>query len=405
MKGTSAVTALILFKVGSRHEIKEINGASHFIEHLFFKGTKRRPTTEILSRELDSVGAEYNAYTSKDHTGYYIKVSQAHTVLAMDMLSDMLWHAKFEPKEIQRERGVVIEEINMYEDNPIMHMEDLIEEALFGDQPLGWNIAGPREVIQRVTREELVAHRDRFYQPQNMVIVLAGAVSLGSGRSLIQSFFGKQKNQALPEAHEFLPAVPTTTPPVKLLEKETKQIQVALGYPAFPYRHPLQTTAQLLATILGGTMSSRLFIQVRERRGLAYSIRAGLNVYEDCGTFIIQAGLEKTKVKEAIRLIKNELEKVGKRGITAEELHRAKEYLLGKMVLGLEESSSQAEWYGRQALLLKELKTPEQKRQEIKAVTAAKVRQAAREIFVPEKARLALVGSYSSTEEFSKLLK
>ena len=405
MTGTAAVTALVLFKVGSRNESKDINGASHFIEHLFFKGTKRRPTTEILSRELDSVGAEYNAYTSKDHTGYYIKVSQEHTNLALDMLADMLWHAKFDPKEIERERGVVIEEINMYEDNPIMHMEDLLEEALFGDQPLGWNIAGPRETIRRVTRQELITYRERFYQPHNMVIVLAGAIQLSQAKKLAQRFFGLAKNTAVPEAHAFLPVVETITSPVKLLKKDTQQIQVALGYPAYPHKHPRQTAAQLLATILGGTMSSRLFIQVRERRGLAYSVRAGLNFYEDVGAFVVQAGLEKTKVHEAISLIISELNKVKKSGVTAEELHRAQEYLLGKMVLGLEESSSQAEWYGRQAVLLRDLKTPEQKRRDIKAVTAAQIRQVARDIFKSDRGRLAVIGPYASTAEFVKLLK
>ena len=404
MTGTSAVTALVLFKVGSRNETREINGASHFIEHLFFKGTKRRPTTEILSRELDSVGAEYNAYTSKDHTGYYIKVSAEHTKLAVDMLADMLWHAKFEAKEIERERGVVIEEINMYEDNPIMHMDDLLEEALFGDQPLGWNIAGPRETIRRVTRDELLTYRQRFYQPHNMVIVLAGAITLPQAKQLSQRFFGISKNTRVVEAHPFLPVVKVPTSPVKLLKKETKQIQVALGYPAYPYKHQQQTPAQLLATIMGGTMSSRLFIQVRERRGLAYSVRAGLNVYEDTGVFIVQAGLEKTKVHEAIKLILSELKKVKKTGVTAEELYRAKEYLLGKMVLGLEDSSSEAGWAGQQAVLLRELKTPEQKRQQIKAVTAAQVLKAAQDIFVPAKARLAVIGPYISDTEFVKSL-
>jgi len=203
----------------------------------------------------------------------------------------------------------------------------------------------------------------------------------------------------------FCPTVSTPTSSVKLLKKETQQIQVALGYPAFAYRHPQQTAAQILATVLGGTMSSRLFIQVRERRGLAYSIRAGLNMYEDTGAFVVQAGLEKTKVYEAISSILDELDKVRRLGITREELHRAKEYLLGKMVLGLEESSSQAEWYGRQAVLLRELKTPEQKRREIKAVTIKEGQKSAMDIFKSGLARLAVIGPYNTPDEFTKLLK
>lgn len=404
MTGTLAVTALILFKVGSRNEFKEINGASHFIEHLMFKGTPRRPTTEILSRELDSVGAEYNAFTGKDHTGYYIKVSQEHMTLAMDMLSDMVWQAKFEAKEMERERGVIIEEINMYEDNPIMHVEDLVEEILFGDQPLGWNIAGPREVIQKVSREDLLKYRQNFYQPDNLVVVIAGAISLAQGKKLAQQFFGKQVKEKNLKSHEFLPAVPVNTKTVKLVNKETQQIQVALGYPAYGYKHKLLTASQVLATILGGTMSSRLFIQVRERRGLAYAVRAGVNTYEDTGDFIVQAGLEKSKVYEAISLIRQELEQVITKGVTREELHRAKEFLLGKMVLGLEESASQAAWYGRQAVLLRELKTPEQKKKLIKQVTAADVRQAAKDIFVAKHARLAVIGPFAESAPFAKLL-
>ena len=286
-KGAESMTLLVLCRVGSRYETKDINGASHFIEHLMFKGTKKRPNTQVISRELDRYGSEYNAYTDKDMTGYYIKMDADKTKLAVDMLHDMIFHSKYAPKEMERERGVIIEEINMYEDNPRMHIDDLLEEALFPNSTLGWNIAGPREVIKTVPREKLIRYRDAYYIPGRMTVVVAGKIVPGI-MPLLQKTFGSVKRPSGNDA-AFDPfcAPAKLRDPVSYQEKNTEQVQLGIAFHGLPFGHADLAAAGLLGTILGGTMSSRLFIAVRERRGLAYSIRATAAAYADTGSLVI----------------------------------------------------------------------------------------------------------------------
>lgn len=403
-KGAESMTLLVLCRVGSRYETQEINGASHFIEHLMFKGTKKRPTTEDISRELDRYGAAYNAYTDKDMTGYYIKMDAGKTKLAVDMLYDMLFHSKYDPKEINRERGVIVEEINMYEDNPQAHVDDLLEEALFPNSTLGWNIAGPREVIRAVPRAQLIAYRDAYYIPERMTIVVAGKIMPGIF-PLLQKTFGTVKRKTGSD-QPFDPfCLPTKIhEPLAYQDKNTEQVQLSLAFYGLPIGHADAPTAGLLATILGGTMSSRLFIQIRERQGLCYSVHASHHAREDVGMFAIGAGLDKKRVKEAIDAIVIELKKILKHGVTAEELRRAKDHIRGRTMLSFEDSATQAEWYGRQWLFRKKLETPDERMAEFERVTAKHIKALAQKIFRPELMAIALIGPLGTREQVEKLV-
>ena len=307
MNGTNVMTALILFKVGSRNETQSINGVSHFLEHLFFKGTENRPTTLDISRELDGLGADFNAFTSKDYTGYYVKVASQHSEVAIDILEDLLFHPLFDPEEIERERGVIVEEINMYKDNPMATAEELSEELLFGaHHPLGYRIAGPPENIMKISRKRILEYRDTYYHPDNMVIVLAGNLPKN-----IRSVITKQFAVSPPARRKTPPYkkfIYTQKAPRLLLEKKkTAQSHLALSFPGPTYTSKEGPAAQVLSTILGGNMSSRLFINVRERQGLCYYIRSGMTPYENMGACTIQAGFDTKRIHQAVKAIIEEI--------------------------------------------------------------------------------------------------
>jgi predicted Zn-dependent peptidase len=404
MHETKAVTVLVMVGVGSRYETPHLNGGSHFIEHLLFKGTKRRPTALDITKELDGVGAEYNAFTSKDYTGYYIKIDGDKLELAVDILGDMIWHSTYQPSEVERERGVIIEEINMYEDNPMMHMEDLFEQTMFGTHPLGWLISGTRETMKAMRRSTLLKFRNATYRPDNMVIAVAGRFDAKHLETLLRDHFGSQKSVRgrAPKFRRY--SGKPGSPRVMVQKKETEQVQVALGVPAVSGTHPDLAALSLLGTILGGNMSSRLFMEVREKRGLAYFVRAGAGTYQDTGTFMVQAGLERTRIEEAITAILVELGKVAKRGVTSAELARAKEYAHGKLVLELEDSQSIASFAGRQLLLNRKFETPEQKMAKLRTVTRSDIQRVAAKYFRRRALSLALIGPFSDPKPFRKLL-
>ncbi|OGL79289.1 hypothetical protein A3E39_02190 [Candidatus Uhrbacteria bacterium RIFCSPHIGHO2_12_FULL_60_25] len=403
-KGAESMTLFAFCRVGSRYESKDTNGASHFIEHLMFKGTKRRPDTQTISKTLDQYGAEYNAMTSKDFTGYYVKMDAAQTPLAVDLLHDMMFKSLYDPKEIERERGVIVEEINMYEDNPRMHLEDLLESALFPNSTLGWNIAGPRDVIRTVPREKLIAYRDAYYVPSRLTIAIAGKIQPGVFR-LLEKTFGSVKEPSLPRDRSFkvfdLPK--RLTKPLALQNKQTEQVQIGMAFHGLPLGHKDLPAASLLANILGGTMSSRLFIQVRERRGLCYSIHASHQALEDTGIFAIMAGLDKKRVREALTTIKAELKKVVSSGVTADELRRAKDHVRGKLTLAFEDSSFQADWYGKQWMFRKELETPDDRMRRLERATVADVKRVARAILRPAAMASAVIGPFASKKTLAKM--
>lgn len=402
-KDTKAVTFQVLYKVGSRNEGPSINGASHFVEHLMFKGTKKRPNTKIISRELDGIGAMYNAFTGKDHTGYYIKADATHLELAIDVLSDMLRHSIFDPKEVEKERGVIIEEINMYEDNPMMHIEDMFEELVYKGTPLARPIAGPREVIKKVSRDSLHNYKQKFYYPGNMVLGLAGAFDEVKAERLLKRYLPIEKkltNKFLNPRAKFK----QNSPRVKIAVKNVEQVQAILGFPGLHLRHKDLPALMVLANILGGNMSSRLFINVRERQGLCYSIRASADSNEDLGTFYVASGLDKKRLIPALELIKSELNRIKKIPVTSEELKRAKENIRGTSILRLESASTYLAYLQTQELLLNKIETLEEKLAKIQQVTRADVLRVAKHLIRWRQSNLAIIGPYKNNRQFIKLL-
>lgn len=417
-QNTAAVTVLILFRVGSRYETRNINGVSHFLEHMMFKGTRRRPSTSDISGELDSVGAEYNAFTGKDYTGYYVKIEARHLLKALDMLEDMLYHSKFDEEEFNRERKVIHEEIHMYRDNPMMRIEELIEEEIFASNTLGWPIAGTEETMNGIAHANLVNYYKTYYIPKRTVIAVAGNQPPET-YEIVKKLFSKPHKRGVSLPREFKNFYPASLerqgaavvhkssqpPRVKIEYKDTEQAQLALGWPAYKYLDKRLPALSVLSTILGGTMSSRLFISVRERKGLAYYVRTGVDVYEDTGSFQVRAGLARGRMEEALETIMDELRKIKRSGITAEELHRAKENIRGKLAIELEESSEIASFYGRQELFTNKTLTPEEKVSRILKVTREEVKVAVNDIIRQDRLSMATIGPYKDEASFAKLLR
>lgn len=400
---TQACTVLVLFEVGSRYESEKLAGASHFVEHMMFKGTERRPSTMDISHDLESVGADYNAFTGKDYTGYYIRLTAAKTELAVDMLHDLLYRSKFAHEECEREREVIKEEINMYEDSPASMAEELLEQLVYKGT-LARPIAGTHATMDGIKRAALVKYRAAHYVPSKTVIAVAGKIG-PEVPALLEATFGKVREpkrapQGFPKS-----VLRRGGPRLALKYKETEQVQFALGFPGFPYGHKKMAAMSILSTILGGGMSSRLFTEVRERRGLAYSVRSGLSPYQDVGNFAIQAGLTKAKIEEGIAVIMKEIGKIVRSGVTAAELTRAKEYIKGRTVLGLEESSALAEFFAKQELLQRRIHTPEERLARIDAVTREDVKAVARAIFRTKDLSAALIGPFKDKKRFLKLLR
>ncbi len=402
VEGTAATTLLVLFKVGSRNEQLKVWGGSHFVEHLMFKGTKRRPKTLDISRELDRYGAEYNAYTGKDLTGYYVKIESGKIDVAVDLLHDMLFHSKFDAKEMAREKQVIIEEIKMYEENPIMHIEDLLEEAMFDGHVLGRNIAGTAKSMIDMKREDVISYHKNYYVPENMVVVMAGAVPRGALKKIERSFGSVAKRSIKRLDEPFAGKRPPNRLRVRVQNKPVEQIQVAIGFPTPGRAHKDAEALKLLGAILGGTMSSRLFVEVREKRGLCYTVRAGVDSYDDVGMFTVRAGLDAKRLSEAMKVIMSELKKVVRSGVTAKELRMAKDNIKGGMLLQLEDSSASAEFVARQELFLGEAMTAEERMKRFEAVKGSDVLRVARAVIDFTQMSAAAIGPYKTPAEFVK---
>lgn len=403
-KSGSSVTIDVLCRVGSRYESKAINGASHFIEHMMFKGSKRWPTAQHLSRELDRYGAFYNAFTSKDRTSYYIKIDTKHIGQALDLLYDMVFQPRFESKEFERERGVIIEEINMYEDNPRMRIDALLDKAMYPKSSLGWDVAGPRSVIQKISRKELIDYRDSYYIPERTVVVVSGEYPKNI-HSMLEQTFGliKSSKKRTDSAYQKLSPEEAVGGVIEYEEKRTEQTQLGLGFTGVTISDPHEASAKILGVILGGYMSSRLFTEVREKKGLCYSIGSSHDAYEDVGMFSVYAGLDRTRLPLAMKTIWKEFDQMKKAGPTDEELARAKDHLRGTLALAFEDSAFQAGWYGGDWVLDLPLQTPDERIAEFMSVKAKDVRDVAREILKKENMNMAVIGPHGKKlkiEEF-----
>ena len=404
MKNTKAVTVLVLVGTGSKYETKEINGISHFLEHMFFKGTKKRPNTLAIAETLDRVGGEYNAFTDKEMTGYWAKTDSKHLNIALDWVSDIFLNSKLDSEEIQREKGVIIEEINMYLDTPMLYIEDLWEELLYGNQPAGWGIAGDKRVIAGMKREQFLTYIKSHYLAKNVVIAIAG--DEGSTKNLqarIKTYFQAIKI-GRPMPKKKVKEV-QNSPGTLIHHKESDQTHLHLGVRAYNLFDPRRYVLALLSAILGGNMSSRLWISVREREGLAYYIKSSFQRYTDSGYFVTRAGIDNSRVEKAIKIILKEYKKISEKEVSKDELRKAKDFIKGRTILAMEESDEQAGFYARQEILENRILTLDEIFAKIEAVTANDIQRVAKDIFRPKKLNLALIGPFKDKKRFQKLLK
>ncbi|MDD3101699.1 MAG: pitrilysin family protein [Patescibacteria group bacterium] len=405
VKNAESVTIEVLLPVGSRYETKDLNGASHFIEHMMFKGTKRRPSSLLVAKELDSLGARYNAFTSKDHTGYWIKAVDNKTEKAFDILSDMVFNSVFDKEEFEREKKVILEEVKMYEENPLLHIEDMFEKVLFGNHPLSWLVSGDMPTVQKMSQQKLMAYKEKFYQPNQMIVVVAGNIKNQEAIKLVKKYFGAyqgKKNKT--DFSLFKNEEKKSWPKANILFKDTNQVQIALGGLAYSYHHPDLEAASVLSLILGGNMSSRLFTEIRVKRGLAYFVEMELGVYQDTGSFEIRAGVDKNRTEETLKVILEELNKIKKQGVSKEELTRAKDYIEGTMKLSFEESATLASWYGRQLLLVGKIIEPKEKLKKIKMVSQSDIQRIANQLFKNKNLSLAMIGPFKENRQFLRIL-
>jgi len=403
IKGTQAVTILVLVGTGSKYETKEINGISHFLEHMFFKGTKKRPNTLELVEPLDRVGGAYNAFTGKESTGFWAKVDSSHLDLALDWVSDIYLNSKLEEKEIKREKGVIVQEIKMYLDTPTSHIRDLWEKLLYGEQPAGWLTIGEKENILRFKRKDFLNYRMSHYLAQNTIICVAGDIRPKLVEKKIKKYFKKIKRG---KPKQKLKVIEKQKRPRTLIHfKKTDQTHLCLGVRGYDLFHPLRYAQALLAIILGGFMSSRLWISVRERKGLAYYIKATPTSMTDTGYLVTQAGVDHQRIKRVISLILKEYKNLKNKKIQKSELQKAKDNLKGALSLSLESSDFQAPFYAGQELLTGKILTPKKQISKIDRVTVNDILKVAREIFQPDRLNLVLVGPFKKKEKFKKILK
>jgi predicted Zn-dependent peptidase len=402
MESAQSVTCAIMLAAGSRYETPETNGIAHFAEHMFFKGTERRPTARDISKEIDAIGGEFNAFTGKEYTGYYVKCAAESRDVALDVLVDMMRHSKFDSDEIEREKGVIVEEMNMYFDTPRDFIGGVYEALLYGDQPLGWDIIGRKETVRGATRDTFMGYLDRWYKPARMVVGIGGKVGEGL-HARLEELLGD-----LPAAEtggpEPLGSEPNRDVRVKVHTKQSDQAHVCIGVHSYPLEHPDRYALQVLSTILGGGMSSRLFTEVRERRGLAYYVYGLNHSYTDAGSLYAQAGVDINRIDDAVTTIAAELRKIAEEAVPEDELEKAKSFSKGRFVLQLETSQGLIMFGLRREVLERRTPDPEEILSELDKVTAEDVSRVATDLLEQRGLNLAVIGPFEDAARFEKLL-
>ena len=403
MKENPTATVLVLVEAGSKYEKKEVNGISHFLEHMCFKGTEKRPKAIDISKELDALGSQYNAFTAQEYTGYYAKSSAKHFSKIFEIVSDIYLNSTFPEAEMQKEKGVIIEEINMYEDLPNRHVQDLMMELLYGDTPAGWNIAGSKKNILNMKRDDFVAYKKAHYLPEATVLVVAGAVTEKEVLREANKIFGSVKRG---KKMSKVKVKETQSKPEALINfKKTDQTHFVLGVRTYDLFSKNNAVLSVLGGVLGGGMSSRLFQKLREEMGVGYYVRAYNDTYTDHGFFQISAGVDNKRINEVLSAVLEECKKLKNEKVGEEELDKVKECLIGNMKLSLESSDDIANFYGGQELLKRKSQNIEEKALQIRKVTASQIMTLARDIFQNQKLNLALIGPFKEKASFLKILK
>ncbi len=402
-KNTKVATVLVLVKTGSKNEEKRVSGISHFLEHMLFKGTKKRKTPVKIAEELDKIGGIYNAFTGEDYTGYYAKVKSSFFPLAVDWVSDIYLNSTLPKAEVEKEKGVIKEEINMYYDNPMAYCQLLLQNLLYGDQPAGWDIAGTKESVSAITREDLISYRESQYTAKNTVVVVTGNVSKKDSEALVEKFFVGVKNKPVKEKQSVVER--QDKPATRVFFKDTDQTHLCLAVRSFNFSHQHRYTQDVLASLLGGMMSSRLFIKIREEMGLAYYVRTAVDDNPDTGILVTQAGVDNKKAATVVRAVLDEYRKLKEVTVSAKELQKTKDHLKGKGAIYLESSDAVARLYGLTELLEERTANIDDLFAKIDAVTAKDIQEVARQIFTEDNLNLAVVGPFKDDSAFKKELR
>jgi predicted Zn-dependent peptidase len=401
MPQVSSVACFVMLAAGSRYETPESKGIAHFAEHMFFKGTERRPTARTISTEIDAIGGEFNAFTGKELTGYYVKCATDTRDVALDVLVDMLRNSRFDAAEIEKEKGVILEEMNVYLDTPQRYVGNVYDRLLYADQPLGWDILGTRETIEGASRDTFTSYLGSWYHPERIVVGIGGRLGDGLHERLEELLGGiEPKDTGTPAKVE----LPPEGSPVLLHTKQSEQAHLVLGVRSYELGHPRRYALQLLSVVLGGGMSSRLFTEVRERRGLAYYVHAANGSYTDAGTLYTGAGVDVSRIDEAISTIVGELRKIASDPVPAEELEKARGYAKGRFVLRLESPQAMIQFGLRREVLEGRIEEPDDILRGLDAVTAEDVQEVARDLLEGKRLYLAVVGPFDDPARFEQLL-
>jgi predicted Zn-dependent peptidase len=413
MPSVESVTVLVLVNTGSRYEKPKEEGIAHFFEHMVFKGTQNYPDPQLLAGAVDSVGADFNAFTSKEYTGYYVKSASKNIRLALDVVSDLLLTPKLRQDDIDREKGVIIEEINMYADSPSRHINDLFDRMMFKGSGLGHDIIGTKATVSEMTSEDFTHFLKQWYGHGNMLLVLAGDARVLQDPATIElaeQMFSKESNERIKDKvklERYLPVQPLAPHRLHLHFKETEQAHFVMGWPGINRTDADKYPLSLLSTVLGGNMSSRLFTEVREKRGLCYYVHSDSDMYHDTGVFGAAAGVDPARVEEALKVTISEFEAIasGEKPITADEVQKAKDYVAGKMVLSFEDSENVAQYYGMKQLLTNAIEGPDEVMEKIKAVTREQIQAVAQRLIQDGELRLAVIGPFKDKEKFETIIK
>ncbi len=403
MPESPTVTALVMVEAGSKYETKKQNGLSHFLEHMCFKGTTKRPRSLDISHELDSLGAESNAFTSTEYTGYYAKAHPKHTEQLIDVISDLYLNPRFPEEELEKEKGVVLEEMNMYEDLPQRKVQEVFTELLYGDQPAGWTILGRKEVITGAKVRDLVEYRKAHYCASSTVVIVAGNVTAPTVERLVSKYFKtipvtkKRKKVGVVEKQN--------APNIKIHFKKTDQAHLVLGFRTFPVSDKRNATLQVLNAVLGSGMSSRLFQKLREEMGVGYYVRSGVDELTDHGYFAVATGVDTSRVLEVVEAIVSLCKELKENLVSKEELKKSQESLIGNFVMGLESSDSVATFVADQEILKGKIEDPKDIERKIREVSSEDVRALARTIFSDKNLNLAIVGNVKETKALKSILK
>lgn len=408
-KAFPSLTTLLFVGAGSRYEDSTNNGIAHFFEHMAFKGSKKYPNAQVLAELIEGLGGIFNAFTADDHTAYYVKAPAEDAAVVIDVIGDMIQHPLLKEEEIEKEKGVIVQEINMYEDMPQRRVFEIFENLLYKDHPLGYDIIGTKETVTGASRKTFTEYIADWYYPNNAVLVLAGGLTSGKRdidyyKDLIEKRFKDWQPSDIPSLAEVTES--QSEPGLIVQHKKSEQAHFCIGYRTFPRGDKRRYVMTVLATILGSGMSSRLFREVREKRGLCYSIRTYAEYYEDAGYINTYAGVEPNEKKalEAIKVILTEHARMTSELVSDEELERAKELIKGRMILSLEDTQNVAVMFGRKLLFENEVLDIDELNRKIEAVTAEDIRALAQELFVPETLNLALVGPFTDDTNFKKAL-